>query len=417
MHIVLGTEEFASIGGSETYLLTTAEQLARLGHQVTIYAGRLGEMSREAWERGIPVVGHLDELPASCDGAITQFATTALALAEHYGNPPQLFVAHSGAIDAMRPPQVEGVVGAVVVMNDHVRRRMEALAIDRRIVRLRQPVDIDRFSPRGVNREEPRTVLLLGNYLRGSRRSALVAVLEELGLECRQVGAHGQRAHPRVELEIADADIVVGYGRAVLEAMAAGKAAYVYDHSGGDGWVTPKSYERLEANGFAGLAGGAAVDTARLTADLTGFAPDMGLANRELARVNHDARGHAVELVSLLRDLQPEPPNPAAPLRELERALRAGWRAEGEAGLLRIEAQVLRERLEDLERAHAAVHARAEEEAARAADQAEKRLAAEEALVALYGTVRYRVGAKLAAPIDALRRVLRRRRSRFAPRG
>ena len=41
---------------------------------------------------------------------------------------------------------------------------------------------------------------------------------------------------------MADADIVVGYGRSVLEAMAMGRAAYVWDHAGGDGWVTPETY-------------------------------------------------------------------------------------------------------------------------------------------------------------------------------
>ena len=48
---------------------------------------------------------------------------------------------------------------------------------------------------------------------------------------------------------IAEADIVVGKGRAVLEAMSCGRAAFVYDAFGGDGWVTAESYPRLEADG------------------------------------------------------------------------------------------------------------------------------------------------------------------------
>ena len=91
-------------------------------------------------------------------------------------------------------------------------------------------------------------------------------------------------SHPRPELEIADADIVVGYGRSALEGMAAGKAVYVYDHGGGDGWVTAESYPALEANGFAGSATDDVIDKERLRADLLAYDADMGLVNRELAR-------------------------------------------------------------------------------------------------------------------------------------
>jgi len=36
-----------------------------------------------------------------------------------------------------------------------------------------------------------------------------------------------------------DVDIVVGYGRSIVEAMARGKAVHVFDHAGADGWLTP----------------------------------------------------------------------------------------------------------------------------------------------------------------------------------
>ena len=37
-----------------------------------------------------------------------------------------------------------------------------------------------------------------------------------------------------------DVDIVVGYGRSIVEAMVTGgKAVHVFDHAGADGWLTP----------------------------------------------------------------------------------------------------------------------------------------------------------------------------------
>jgi hypothetical protein len=72
LRLVLATNRFAEIGGSETYLLTVAEQLMRLGHGVTIYATELGKMAELARERGVEVAAEEDDLPAACDVALTQ---------------------------------------------------------------------------------------------------------------------------------------------------------------------------------------------------------------------------------------------------------------------------------------------------------------------------------------------------------
>ncbi len=137
----------------------------------------------------------------------------------------------------------------VVVLNDRVARRIAALGSRPEVVRLRQPIDIERFRPRGAARRRARRVLLLSNYLKGAPLRMLENVCDDLGLELVRLGASGT---PTLDPqgEMADADIVVGYGRSVLEAMALGRAAYVWDYAGGDGWVTPETYPALEADGF-----------------------------------------------------------------------------------------------------------------------------------------------------------------------
>ena len=54
-----------------------------------------------------------------------------------------------------------------------------------------------------------------------------------------------QVGYPNVSLDVTtamdDLDIVVGYGRSIVEAMARGKAVHVFDLAGADGWVTPGS--------------------------------------------------------------------------------------------------------------------------------------------------------------------------------
>ncbi len=387
MEIVLSTQHFASIGGAETYLLTVAEQLERLGHGVIVHAQELGEMSEEARSRGVRVVGDIESLPAGCDVILVQDAVTSHLLAARYPDTPQVFVSHGIGLDVSLPPQLPGLVSTVVAMNDRVKSRAEAAAAGHRVVRLRQPIDLDRFSPRAPIQPQARRVLLLGNYLRGPRRDALLGICAELELECLQIGAHGKASHTHPEIALADADIVVGYGRSALEGMASGRAVYVYDHSGGDGWVTPASYPLLEANGFAGTATGDAIDRERLRADLRAYDPDMGLTNRELARVHHDAIRHTSELVKLLADAAPPVRFEQQPLEEIARLRRLQWQVEGRAALLRTENEELRERVDGLQR-----------------EKVELTHELLDEIEALKTTRRYRAGALLAAPFDVMRR-------------
>ena len=231
-------------------------------------------------------------------------------------------------------------MSAVVVASDRMAARVGALPLDAPIVRLRHPIDTETFVAGGPLRERPRKALLLSNYLKGERRRALTEAWEAAGVECVQVGAP-----TRLELDvvsaIADADIVVAKARAALEGMSCARAVYVFDEFGGDGWVTPDSYARLEADNFAGQAGEGPVDPAGA---LAGYRADMGWVNRELVRRHHSARRHAAQLVEVLRGPAPHRPEKVTALGEVARLARAGWDAERRALGLEAEAERLRER-------------------------------------------------------------------------
>src|SRR5439155_10377457 len=182
-------------------------------------------------------------------------------------------------------------------------------------------------------------VLVLGSYLSGDRARVIDDACAQAGIELMQVGVqHGDQVLDTGHL-LNDADIVIGKGRVIVEALACGRAAYVYDTFGSDGWVTPDSYARLEADNFSGQTGSPPVDVARLRSDLELYRPDMGAANRELAVVNHSANRHAVELVELFERLEPRPLTKAAPLRELGRLARVQWQIEERAMSLASEAR------------------------------------------------------------------------------
>jgi hypothetical protein len=428
MRLICATHDLVGPGGTETYLLTVATTLERLGHDVHLYARNQGRMAEVARESGLRVAATLDALPEACDGVISNFGDVAYDLVARYPGVAQLYVCHSVIFSVQWPPQAADEIQRVVVMNDSVGDVVGATANAPEIVRLRQPVDTQRFFPRTALPVQPRRLLLFGNYAAGARRAMVEAVCREAGIE---LVAAGTTSHPteRPEDPINDSDVVMGYGRCIVEAMACGRAAYVYDHQGGDGWVTPESYDAIEAGGFSGRGTGDVITSERMLADLRSYSPQMGIHNRDLAIGRHEARDHAVALVEALAASRVSTRAGAdLPWRELGRLTRVMGRQELDLFALNRQLARMSERAQDAEARLRAVtddhtaaqleigDMRAEMERVVAENdrrellldhdrsEVERRFAEDEAFRA---SRRFRFAAALAKPFDALRSLRR----------
>ncbi len=258
------------------------------------------------------------------------------------------------------PPQLPNVVDLVVVLSERYHRLALACAGTAPVLRLRVPIDVDRLVPLGTIRERPQRAVILGNF--GERQQLVSEVWGRLGVEVRRVGGNVQTYE--VATAVADADIVVGKSRAVLDAMACGRAVYVYDVFGGDGWVTAESYPALEADNFAGQATARVIDSAALAADLSGYRQEMGMVNRDLVLQHHSARDHVIALLAALAERAPQGRSPA-PLQEMARLIAMQWSWELTAREFRSMHWPLRE--------HAARSEQLSLAAAEAARQAEAR--------------------------------------------
>lgn len=346
---VIGTLALAYPGGTESYCITIAHELDRLGHDVTLFADELGPLAERLSAEGMDVVGSADGLPARCDAVIANDAITAGVLAERYPQTRLVYCLHNVLLDAQLPPLEPGVIAAIVAPSERFAAYARALAIDVPVVRLAQPIDIERFAPTQPPGVTPRRALLLSHYLEGRRRAALVDAWTAAGIECVQVGVRDEVAFDAAE-EIAEADIVVGKGRAALEGMACGKAVYVFDTWGGDGWVTADSYAAFEADNFAGLTTERPVGPADLAADLDRYDPDMGWINRELVVTHHLSRAHVHGLVEILRGAEPRARDSVTSSAATARTVRSAWRAQRRAMSLEGQVADLRTQVRELER-------------------------------------------------------------------
>jgi hypothetical protein len=333
------------MGGTESYAFTVAEQFDRLGHEPVIYSPEVGRGAEVARERALTVVG-AEDLPGGADVALVQDAATAFEVAQLCPDVPSVFVAHSESFDPQSPPQVPGVVDLLVALNDRVAERLRKFAAQHEVVRLRQPIDTERFTAAGPLPERPARALILSNNNFADRQAMLEEACAAAGMELFRRGGSGhQTTDPRTAL--AEADVVIGYGRAILEAMSCGRAGFVYDWAGGSGWVTADSYPDIEADGFAGRD--APVYTAAdLIAAFAGYDRAMGPVNHDLVIANHRANVHAQELIGLFERLEPREPAPRAALGDMARLVRLEWRARAQVHGLHVENAELHRRVGEI---------------------------------------------------------------------
>lgn len=411
MRILITLSQFL-LGGTETYSVTVAEQLERLGHSTLIHAPTATGPGRELVEsRGLRIAvgglpAALDDL-GGVDAVLAQDSAGAYELAGRGDGVRQLFVVH-GLAGFEHPPGALRPAPRVVVLNDRIGARVASLASSSEAVRLRQPIDIARYRPRGASRRRARRVLVFSNYVEADRLRLLEGACADLGLELARLGAQlGSKVD--TQQAIADADIVVGYGRSVLEGMAMGRAAYVWDRGGGDGWVTPESYSALEADGFSGAATDAIVDAARLRADFASYRPELGTLAFDLVRTHHSAAKHTEALVDLL--MRAGSPAPGRHDSEaLAQLVRAETRATRHAAQLEYEAKSLRKQVEE---SQAAADAALREAAvAREAEVAERtrRAAVEDLLATVLRSRSWRLTVPLRRAGAFLRLLIRGRR-------
>jgi hypothetical protein len=303
MRLVIAQRRLAAPGGSETFVITLAEHISRLGHEVVVHALELGLVATIAEQRAISVVRNQEQLPEESDATVALDRLMAIDLARRY--PSARRYAMHNADQIWLPPPEPGIVAATLAPNDRFARLARGCAGAGEVVRITQPVDLRRFSPRGWARDHPKRILLLSNYLQtsGQRVDQLKEAWSRPGLEWQQLGY----PEPTITIaeEMAKADIVVGYGRSILEAMACGRPAYVHDHAGSDGWVTAESYDRLEADGFAGTGVRHTPDLDQLREDFVRYSPVLGRVGQDLARTYHDARLVAASVVALIERLGP----------------------------------------------------------------------------------------------------------------
>ena len=98
---------------------------------------------------------------------------------------------------------------------------------------------------------------------------ACAAMLESRGVDVRRLGM-GHTVRLIEPDDLSSADAIVSTGKTISYAIAMGKPAFIYDHFGGDGWLTGGNFEHNRYFNFSGRPQKRRLDAEALTAEVLG---------------------------------------------------------------------------------------------------------------------------------------------------
>lgn len=314
MKILMVNHTLKHYAGSETFTYTLARELTRLGHEVTCFSPRLGQLADRLGEADIPVIDSLASLPDDIDIIHAHHRHESLLAFVRFPDKPMILVCHGVLPRQEQPFRSRLNIHHYVAVSEEVRAHLfRRHRIDPKEVSvIRNGIDLERFGSREPIAPRPRRALVVSNYMPDPVRALIDRVCGRLDITVAHVGKAASIW--AVEEEINRADLVFALGRSALEALACKRAVVVLDYNGGDGLVTPDNFHLLRLRNFSGRTFRLRYTEENLQAEIERYDPSTAEPIYEMVRRDHDVRRTAQQFLTLYEDAIRRPPRrPGSP--------------------------------------------------------------------------------------------------------
>jgi len=316
MKILIGNQTFSILAGSETYMLTLATELVRLGHDVTAYSPNLGFIATKLEAIGVKCINTLTgedkgqiepfnpimtESEGSFDVAICAHYEITKTIRTKFPSLPIIAIVH-GIIHSNpntgeifpEHPVTDMDIDQYVAVSEEVQNLLKSVYnIDSKLIR--NFFDLNRFKKEGKLKKKPETILVNSNYwgVEDEINKIIKGVANHYKAKFIGIGANFATTYETDKI-IKDADIVFGMGRSVMEGLCMGKIAVVHGRWGTGGVINKNSYETLKLTNFSG----------RPTSGIGQLLPSEEIVKQIDAAWNKKAVDESYELVKKNHDVK-----------------------------------------------------------------------------------------------------------------
>lgn len=268
--------------GVPTYTLALYNELTRRGHNVLVYSPLSGALAKK-----MNTVTDLKGIEAP-DIILAQHKTCAIKLKNVFPNVPMILITHGIVPEQEQPPRID--IDYYLPVNEQNAENLISQYIDPgKIKIIRDFIDTEEFRPVNPLAEDKPKVLFISNYKKWRAWQDLTKACSILGLEFGAVGAPYGRSRNVAET-INNADLVVTWGRGILEAMACGRPAISYNKRMGAGYITPEVYMENRIYNLGGIRSRYTFNLEELMGEIKKYNPEDGVVNRELIMKYHDGK-------------------------------------------------------------------------------------------------------------------------------
>lgn len=274
-NILLANNTLSLLAGTETWTSTLAIQLKKLGHKVSCFSPELGIISEQLDKEGIPSFYQIstsgvkpfsfileEKTEHNYDVIIANHHHIVEYLRNEFPRTPIISTIHGimhwaedeagKKIMAPEHPALNSGVNQFIAVSEEVQILLKkAYEIDSIIIR--NFFDLDSLKGLRKISVTPKQFLVNSNY--NDKNSPDLQLIREVAKHYgAKLTAVGQNFSWTVDIRkaLADADVVVGMGRSVLEGVAAGRLGIVNGRWGTAGVVRENNIEKLRRSNFSG---------------------------------------------------------------------------------------------------------------------------------------------------------------------
>jgi hypothetical protein len=281
------------LAGVPTFTLTLYLELVRRGHKVVIYSPFGGKLETE-----MQVIKNPEDIPKP-DVILAQHTPCAVVLKDIFPDTPLLFYSHSIWVEIDQPPDFAS--HHYLAINEAVTDNLINKGVPKsKITIVRDFVDTARYASRNPLHSELKQVLFISNYKKWNNFKMIDAACKKLGVRLVCCGSPYGRNY-RIEDEINNSDLVVSWGRGILEGMSCGRAVVSFEKMMGDGYITPENYLESRKDNFCGYLSKKVFTTPDdLASELSKYDPGCAQINRNLILKYHNVSNGVDQILKLL---------------------------------------------------------------------------------------------------------------------
>lgn len=255
LKILLSTHHLNGYTGSEIFAKTLAAGLQEFGHDVTVYSKYLGLISSEFRQKSIKLIDSLESIKKKkFDIAQVSHNINAIEIRNYFPNLPIVFLSQGIIPFLEQPPDFDIGISKYLAISEEVKNNLVTKGIPpSKIEIIGNIIDPNLFYPKYEINEYPQKALILSGRIDEHKTDVIKEACNTLDIDCEfRGGKFGTINQYDLNNLINECDIVFSLGRGAIESMFCGRVPIIFDYLGGDGIVTPNTFDEIRKFNFSG---------------------------------------------------------------------------------------------------------------------------------------------------------------------